>query len=117
MPSTRPTWPRPTSATRRWKPVEDQEHFAPGIADQALQETDQHRRLDRAIEHLPAQRALVTDRRDQAQPDAAVVGPHEGRLAGRGIGTTPPVIGTQPGLVTPEDHAPRPPRLRHDRWI
>src|SRR3954454_3368194 len=36
------------------QPIQDQEHFAPGIADQALQEIDQHRRLDRAIEHLPA---------------------------------------------------------------
>src|SRR3954467_8240275 len=113
MPSTRPTWPRPTSATRRWKPVEDQEHFAPGVADQALQEADQHRRLDRAIEHLPAQLALVAHRRDQTQPDAAVIGPHDGQgwpkvppsiawwngqtrgFAGRGIGAATHVVGAQ----------------------
>src|ERR1700748_1272749 len=64
-----------------------------------------------------------------------MVGPHDGQgwpkvppsiawwngqtrgLAGRRIGTPAHVIGAQPGLVAPEDHAPRPPRLRHDRRI
>jgi hypothetical protein len=56
------------------------QRLAPAVADQALREADQYRRLGRTIEHHPAQRVLVADRRDQAQPDEALVGRTTGVL-------------------------------------
>src|SRR4051794_9990098 len=46
--------------------VEDEENLAAGAADQALEEADQARRLDRAVEHHPTQLASIGHRRDQA---------------------------------------------------
>src|SRR3712207_7417148 len=42
-----------------WQAVEDEEDLAVGIPDQAGEEADQVGRLDRAVQHHPAQLALV----------------------------------------------------------
>src|SRR5690348_10256816 len=46
-----------------------------------------------------------------------MVGLHDGRFAGWGIRTPAHVIGTQPGLVAPEDHPALPPCPGYDRRI
>src|SRR3954467_9590976 len=99
------------------QPVEDQEHLATCIADQAPEEDDQHGRGDRAIEHHPAQFALVAHHRDHADIGALVAGTHDRRLAARGITAAADIIGAQAALVAPEDRALLPPRLGLDDWV
>ena len=99
------------------QPVEDQEHLAACIADQSPEEDDQHGRRDRAIEHHPAQLALVAHRRDHPDIGALVAGTHDRRLAARRITAATYIVGAQATLVAPEDRALLPPRLGLDGWV
>ena len=89
--------------------VEDEEHLATGVADQALEEADQAWRLDRAVEHHPTQLAEVAHRRDQADIGPPVVGPDHRGLAARGVAPAAHVVRAQAALVAPEDHSASPP--------
>src|SRR4051812_11679585 len=85
--------------------VEDEENFVAGIADQALKEADQARRLDRAVEHHPTQLAPIGHRRDQADIGPPVVGPDHRGLAAWGVAPAAHVVRAQAALVAPEDHS------------
>src|SRR3712207_9083329 len=53
-----PGQPRPV----RLQPVQDEEHLAAGLPDQALEEAEEGRGVDRAVHDHPAQLALVGHR-------------------------------------------------------
>src|SRR3954465_14218732 len=85
--------------------VEDEENLAAGAADQALEEADQARRLDRAVEHHPTQLAPVGHRRDQADISPPVVGANHRGLTAWGVAPAAHVVRAQAALVAPEDHS------------
>src|SRR5215210_1766625 len=87
------------------QPIEDEENLAAGVADQALEEADQSRRLDRAVEHHPAQLASVAHRRDQADIGPPVVGANHRGLTAWGVAPAAHVVRAQAALVAPEDHS------------
>src|SRR3954470_2270855 len=87
------------------QPVEDKENLAAGIADQVLEEADQGRRLDRAVEYHPAHLAPVGHRRDQSDIGPPMVGANHRGLAAWGVAPTAHVVRAQAALVAPEDHS------------
>src|SRR3954467_6701220 len=85
--------------------VEDEENLAAGAADQALEEADQARGLDRAVEDHPTQLASICQRRDQAHIGPPVVGANHRGLTAWGVAPAAHVVRAQAALVAPEDHS------------
>src|SRR3954452_13967829 len=85
------------------QPVENEEDLAAGLPDQALEEADQGRSLDRTVDDHPAQLAFVGHRRDQAQAGSLVTDPTQRCPATRRVAAAAHVVRAQSGLVAPED--------------
>src|SRR5437660_2325101 len=84
--------------------VEDQDDLLPlALADQPVQEVDEHRGHEFVLEHPELQAPLVGDRRDHVRAEALAGALDEGSLADRAPRSSGAVIGAQPHLIDPQD--------------
>src|SRR3954467_9251093 len=88
------------------QPVEDEENLAAGLPDQALEEADQGRSLDRTVDDHPAQLAFVGHRRDQAQAGPLVTYPNQRGPATGGVAAAAHVSERNP-VSSPQKMMPR----------
>lgn len=88
--------------------VQDQEHLAASITDEALEAAKPGGHLDGAIEWHPAPLPLVGHRRDQTYPRPLVTGPGQGCPPTWREAAATHIVRARAGFVAPRDRASRP---------